>query len=334
MRATVKDVAQRAGVSPKTVSNVINGTVFVREETRERVLAALSELDYVPNLSARGLRNGRSGVIALALPDLATAYSAETAAAFVELAHERGWGVQIEQTGAEPQREAELVSRARAQLVDGLVLNPVRLAESAIVTGVQLPPVVLIGEVQQDLVDSVSVDSLGAARAMTSALIARGHRRILALGTAGRHFDIASARLRTEGYRQALAEAGLPNDPALEAEVVHWTPANAAAVFRDHVERHGTPDAVFAFTDSMALGVLHELWRLGLTAPHDMAVAGFDDVVESRFAAPPLSTVGFDKRTFAATALELLERRILDRDAPRAARIVPHRLEFRASTGD
>ena len=87
----MKDVAQRAGVSPKTVSNVINGVVFVREETRERVLAALAELDYVPNLSARGLRNGRSGVIALALPDLATAYSAETAAAFVELAHERGW---------------------------------------------------------------------------------------------------------------------------------------------------------------------------------------------------------------------------------------------------
>lgn len=329
----MKDVAQRAGVSPKTVSNVINGVVFVREETRQRVLAALAELDYVPNLSARGLRNGRSGVIALALPDLATAYSAETAAAFVELAHERGWGVQIEQTGSEPHREAELISRARAHLVDGLVLNPVRLAESAIVTGGQLPPVVLIGEVQQDLVDSVSVDSVAAARDMTEALIARGHRRILALGTVRADFDTASARSRTEGYRQALAAAGLPHDPALEVGVP-WTPGDAAAAVRAHLERHGAPDAIFAFTDSMALGALSELWRAGLSVPGDVHVAGFDDVVEGRFASPPLSTVSFDRRAFAATALELLERRILDRDAPRERRVVPHALAFRASTAD
>jgi len=329
----VKDVARRAGVSPKTVSNVINGTVHVREETRERVHAALAELDYVPNLSARGLRNGRSGVIALALPDLATAYSAETAAAFVELAHERGWGVQIEQTGSEPQREAELISRARAQLVDGLVLNPVRLAESAIVTGGQLPPVVLIGEVQQDLVDSVSVDSVAAAREMTAALIARGHRRIVALGTVRADFDTASSRSRTEGYRQALAAAGLAHDPALEVGVP-WTPGDAAAAVRAHLAQHGAPDAIFAFTDSMALGALSELWRAGLAVPGDVAVAGFDDVVEGRFASPPLSTVSFDRRAFAATALELLERRILDRDAPRERRVVPHTLVFRASTGD
>ena len=105
MRATVKDVAALAGVSPKTVSNVINGVVFVRPDTRARVEKALTELDYVPNLSARGLRNGRTGVIALALPDLATPYSAEMAHHFVEAAHERGWGIQIEETGARPERE-------------------------------------------------------------------------------------------------------------------------------------------------------------------------------------------------------------------------------------
>src|SRR5260370_15415586 len=98
MRATVKDVAKLAGVSPKTVSNVINGVVFVRPETRARVESALAELDYVPNMSARGLRNGRSGMIALALPDLLRPYSAEIIHLVVELAHERGWGVQIQHT--------------------------------------------------------------------------------------------------------------------------------------------------------------------------------------------------------------------------------------------
>ncbi len=125
MRATVRDVAALAGVSPKTVSNVINGGVVVRPETRERVEQALAQLDYVPNLSARGLRNGRSGAIALTLPEMGSAYSAELAQSFVELARERGWVVQLDQTGSDPARERDLVSRARAHLVDGLVLNPV-----------------------------------------------------------------------------------------------------------------------------------------------------------------------------------------------------------------
>src|SRR6478736_4384155 len=145
VRATVKDVAARAGVSPKTVSNVINGVVFVRPETRERVERALAELDYVPNLGARGLRNGRYGLIALALPDLSTAYSAELAHHFVEEGHARGWSVQIEETAAEPTRERDLLWRARSHLVDGLVLNPVSLevsvlADEGVVSRGPLPP--------------------------------------------------------------------------------------------------------------------------------------------------------------------------------------------------
>ena len=158
MRATVKDVAKLAGVSPKTVSNVINGVVFVRPETKARVESALAELDYVPNMSARGLRNGRTGMIALALPDLLRPYSAEVVHLVVELAHERGWGVQIEQTAAEPKREFELLSKARAYLVDGLILNPVNLDDSAVTTAGPLPPLVLIGDVDQDLVSQVAID--------------------------------------------------------------------------------------------------------------------------------------------------------------------------------
>ena len=109
--------------------------MFVRPETRERVERALAELDYVPNLGARGLRNGRYGLIALALPDLSTAYSAELAHHFVEEAHARGWSLQIEETAAEPAPRARLLSRARSHLVDGLVLNPVSLADSAVPGG-------------------------------------------------------------------------------------------------------------------------------------------------------------------------------------------------------
>ena len=125
MRATVKDVARLAQVSPKTVSNVVNGTAPVSDAMRARVEAAMLELDYVPNLSARALRNGRSGLIALSLPDLSTPYSAELAHHFVTLARERGLGVQMEVTALSGERELQLISRARAHLIDGLILNPV-----------------------------------------------------------------------------------------------------------------------------------------------------------------------------------------------------------------
>lgn len=334
MRSTVKDVALRAGVSPKTVSNVINGTAFVRPETRARVEEALAELDYVPNLGARGLRNGRYGLIALALPDLSTAYSAEVAHHFVEEGHARGWSVQIEETAAEPRRERALLSRARSHLVDGLVLNPVSLADSVVdehVARGPLPPTVLIGEVEQDRTDQVGVDSVAGARAMTEHLLGAGFRRVAVVGAPG-DAETAAARQRTEGYRGALAVAGVPHDPSLELATARWTADEARDAVRAFLDAHPPPEAFFCFTDSMALAVVHVLWERGLRVPDDVAVAGFDDVEPSRYAVPPLTTVSFDLRAFAATALDLLRDRIDDpHRAPRRL-TVPHRVVVRAST--
>jgi len=332
MRATLKDVAARADVSAKTVSNVINGSAVVRPETRERVEAALAELDYVPNLSARGLRNGRSGVIALALPDLATAYSAEMAHAFVEAAHERGWAVQIEETGARPDREATLLSRARARMVDGVVLNPTVADEFELPDDPQQrPPAVLIGEVPQNQLDQVVVDPDGAAYDMTTLLVQSGHRRIAVVGAAEVTNTFTSV-LRTRGYRRALADAEIDLDPRLEIACDEWTARGGALTVAAFLDREPLPDAFFCFTDTLAIGVLSELWRRGIHVPDDVSVAGFDDVAHGEFAAPPLTTVSFDKRAFADEALELLARRIADRAAPARSVTVPYRLVRREST--
>jgi DNA-binding LacI/PurR family transcriptional regulator len=331
-RATVKDVAALAGVSPKTVSNVMTGAATVSEGITERVLAAIDQLGYVPNYSARGLRNGRSGVIALALPDLATLYSAEVTNAFVEVAHERGWAVLIEQTARDPRREWQLLSRARAHLVDGLVLNPVTLEASALAAVEDLPPVVLIGEVQQNAVDHVEVDSVAAARAMTEHLIGLGRRRVAALGAAGPAFDSATARLRLEGYRAALAAAGIPADPSLELVVDEWSPGDAAARVARALEAGLEFDALFCFTDSMAIGALHSLAAAGKAVPADIAVAGFDDIADGRLALPALTTVAFDKRLFAERTLDLLDDRINDRSRMPRREVIPHRLVVRGST--
>ncbi|GAA4194813.1 LacI family DNA-binding transcriptional regulator [Microbacterium oryzae] len=332
-RATMKDVAALAGVSAKTVSNVVTGTTYVRPETTERVEAAMRELDFVPNLSARGLRNGRSGTIAVALPDLGTAFSAELLHSLVEVAHERGFAVQVEETASDPGREYELLSRARAHLIDGLILNPIRFEDSAIGHADHLPPVVLIGEVEQRVADRVHVDSLAASREITRHVIGQGARRIAAVGGDGDDASAtATSRVRLAGYRDALAEAGIPADPALEISSLPWTVGSGAAAVEHLLARGARFDAIVAFTDSLAAGALHALHAHGLRVPEDVLLTGFDDVEIARFTTPSLTTIRFDRRAFAREALTLLEWRMGDRaHAPRAVR-VPYELVIRGST--
>lgn len=323
----MRDVARLAGVSPKTVSNVVNGQVPVRDATRERVQRAVEALDYVPNLSARGLRNGRTGVIALALPTLASSYSAELAHHVVDAAARRGWRVQVEETAGGGRREAELLSRAREHLVDGLVLNPVLLETSAVQRGVSLPPVVLIGEVDQPVADHVWVDNVGASRAMTELLLAHGHRRVAVLGV----MRSASSRLREEGFRQAYAAAGLALEPALEIRTGRWDPASGYEAVRAWLRDHRPPDALFCFTDSLALGALHALSEAGLRVPADLSVVGYDDVAEAAHFSPPLTTITFDKAALAEAVLDRLARRIAAPDEPVTTSTVPYAVVERES---
>ncbi len=322
----MRDVASRAGVSPKTVSNVVNGTVPVSPATRERVERAIAELDYVPNFSARGLRNGRSGMIALALPDLDTAYSSEIAHHVVQAAEARGLSVQIEETRGEAEGEQRLLSRARAQLVDGLILNPIRLETSAVQPDVALPPVVLIGEVDQPIADHVWVDNVAAVRDLTALLIGHGHRRIAVLGG----LPTESARLRLAGHAEALAAASLPRDRELII-TAEWHPRGGAEALSAWLVSHPAPDAVICLTDSMAIGALHALWSAGLRVPEDVSLVGYDDIAEAAYLVPPLTTIGFDRSEFAGTAMAMLVERIADPGRPIRSVTVPYRVVERES---
>ncbi|MFB8188564.1 LacI family DNA-binding transcriptional regulator [Microbacterium sp. NPDC055988] len=332
-RATMKDVAALAGVSPKTVSNVVTGTVPVNESTRAKVESAMAQLDFVPNLSARGLRKGRSGIIAVALPDLATAFSAELVHRIVEAAHERGLAVQIEETASEPEREKELVSRARAHLVDGLILNPIRLEDSVLKYADRLPPLVVIGEVEQNRADHVRIDSRQAAADATRHVLSRGATRIAVVGADDDpSIATATSRLRLEGVHDALREAGIPRDPALEINRLPWSMDGGADAVRALLDRRVAFDAIVAFTDSLALGALHTLHDNGIRVPDDVIVTGFDDVEFSRYTSPALTSVAFDRQAFAIAALGLLESRMDDRAAAPRALTLPHHLLERAST--
>ncbi|MGB2568379.1 LacI family DNA-binding transcriptional regulator [Micromonospora citrea] len=332
MRHRLKDVAERAGVSVKTVSNVVNGYVHVRPDTRARVEEAIAELNYRPNLSARNLRKGRTGVIALAVPELDIPYFAELARHVVTAAGVHGWTVLVDQTGGGPEQERVAASGIGDHMIDGLIFSPLALTADDL-TGLDGIPMVLLGEgVDHGPADHVAVDNVAAAREITAHLIGLGRRRIAAIG-AQRTPEGASARLRLAGYRTALAAAGLAYDESLVAPASAWHRADGAAAMRQLLASGARPDAVFCFNDTLALGALRALHEARLRVPEDVAVAGFDDIEDGRFSVPTLSTVSPDKEAIARLAVELLAGRLAgERAAPARELTAPYRLELREST--
>ncbi|TDB74095.1 LacI family DNA-binding transcriptional regulator [Micromonospora sp. KC723] len=332
MRHRLKDVAERAGVSVKTVSNVVNGHLHVRPETRARVEAAVAELNYRPNLSARNLRKGRTGVIALAVPELDLPYFAELARHVVVAAAQRDWRVLVDQTGGDPARERVAAAGIGDHMIDGIIFSPRALGADDL-AGLDGTPLVLLGErIDQAPADHVGIDSVTAARQVTAHLAGLGRRRIAAIG-ASRTPAGAGARLRLAGYTAALADAGIGYDERLVVATPAWRRADGAAAVRRLLTAGVRPDALFCFTDTLALGALRALHLAGLRVPADVAVAGFDDIEDGRFSTPTLTTVTPDKERIAQLAVDLLAARVDgDRGSPPRDLLAPHHLTAREST--
>ncbi|MEV4704181.1 LacI family DNA-binding transcriptional regulator [Actinoplanes sp. NPDC049316] len=305
----LKDVAARAGVSIKTVSNVVNGYVHVSPETRARVQQAIDALGYIPNVAARQLRSGRSGVIALAVPELQSPYFAELAGLIVQAAERRSWTVLIDQTDGHADRERNLVAGLRRHAIDGLIFSPLALAGEELSTTGDTPMVLLGERIWHGPADHVAIDSTAAAMEATRHLAGLGRRRIAAIGAQSRPSAV-TAHQRLAGYRAALAEAGLPEDPRLIAEVESFHRVDGAAAMAALLDGPEPPDAVFCFNDVLALGALRTLLERGLSVPGDVAIAGFDDIEDGRFSTPTLTTIAPDTAEIARLAVDLLAERL------------------------
>lgn len=335
MTVRLSDVAARAGVSVKTVSNVVNGYVHVRPETRARVQAALDELGYRPNLSARTLRRGRSGLVALAVPSLEAPYFAELAAAVVEASSDRGWTVLVDQTDGLAEREREVAAGLRGHLIDGLLLSPVALGAGELLPFAARTPLVLLGErISGGQLDHVAVDNVAASRAATEHLLGLGRRRVAAIG-AQREPAASSgvAQLRQRGFEEGLAAAGVDLPAAWLPVVSSYTRAEGVRAMAQLLDTTPVPDAVFCFNDLLALGAMRLLAQRGLRVPDDVAVIGFDDIEEGRYATPSLSTVAPDKVALARTSVDILAARLDGSAAAAPVDVsVPFALAAREST--
>ncbi len=305
-RPTLKDVADRVGVSAKTVSNVVNGTGWVTAELRERVQLALVEVGYRPNAAARQLRSGRSGMIALAVPELSQPYFAELAAELVREAQVRTITVLVNQTDGLADVERKISEGIGATAVDGIIMSPLALGAKELEGRHDSTPLVLLGEhIGDSAFPHVTVDNTAAAKAATEHLIALGCRRIVAIG-AQQHGPNETAVLRLAGYRAALDEAGIEVDESLILPVDGFHREDGARAARTILSEDLRPDAVFAFNDLLALGAMHVLATAGVRVPDDVAVMGFDDIEEGRYATPALSSVSPHTGELVTKAIDLL----------------------------
>ncbi len=323
MGVSLKTIAARAGVSQATVSNVINGYRPVGEATRRKVQQAIDELGYTPNLSARHLRRGRTGIIALAIPELNNPYFAELAGACIREAGRQGYTLLIDYTNGDLDRELLVSKGFREQIIDGLILSPVQLDRNAVLERQSSTPMVLVGESVYDVpYDHIAIDNVAASHAAVQHLVSLGRRSIAFVGA---HPDVnrQPAHLRLRGYQEALSAAGLKNDPDLVAATSAFGRGDGAEAMHRLLANGHRPDAVFAYNDTIALGAMRAMYEHGLRVPEDVAVIGFDDVEEGRFSRPTLTTVSPDKESIGRLAVQSLIARVEGRLTDPAREVQP-----------
>ena|SRR5450830_117115 len=308
-RIRLVDVAAQVGVSAKTVSNVVNGTGMVSGAVRARILAAVEELGYRPNLAARQLRGGPSGMVALVMPDLREPYFAEFASSFSSAAQRRGMTVVVAQTQGDRLAEQRLSEGVGLPQLEGLVLSPLELTPEDVAERRSSVPLVLIGEHGQSLatpaVPHVGVDNAAAAAAATRLLLDKGRRRIAVIGVQ-EHGSTATSRLRFEGYRRALNEAGIDFDPALVGHVAHFNRAEGSQAATRLLDAGTSFDGLFCFNDTLAFGAIHTLAVRAVGVPDDVAVVGFDDIEEGRYSVPRFATVDTNTMIASDTILDIV----------------------------
>jgi DNA-binding LacI/PurR family transcriptional regulator len=331
MASNVKDVANRAGVSPKTVSNVVHGRPHVAPETRARVQAAMVELGYHPNLTARSLRSGRTGLLTLAIPNLTQPYFAELAHLIFEAAATRDYTVLIEETEGLRAREVGVLTGIPPRLSDATIISPLALDEQDVREAAPTQPLALLGErIVDGVADHVAIDNEAAARDATVHLVNLGRHHIAPIG----YQDdprAGTARLRYRGFAIALHDANLETPEPVPVVGYQWD--EGARALDELMRREEVPDALVCFNDELAIGALRRLYELGYSVPRDVAVIGIDDIAEASLVTPSLSSVAPDKRLLARSVVDAVLARVDNAsDEPPRDIVVPHRVVVREST--
>jgi len=329
---TIRDVAERAGVSPITVSRVINNSGYVSQETRSRVEAAIAELQYVPNSLARSLRFKRTHTLALVLTDITNPFWTTVARGVEDAASQCGFNVILCNTDENEAKQSEYLNVLLQKQVDGFLLVPARSTPDPIVLiqSQKVPTVVLDRQVPGAQVDIVRGDSEGGAYQLVRLLLSLGHRRIAMLSGP---VSISTAADRVTGYHRALHEVGLE----AQAELIcygEYTQESGYQMAQKALSLTPRPTALFAANNFIAIGALRALREVGMRVPEDMALVSFDDIPPAFVIEPFLTVAAQPAYEMGHRATELLLARLSGQAPPECQEIVlPTEIIVRRSSG-
>ena len=332
-RPTIKDVAEKCGVHPSTVSRALSPAMshLVAPEVAKRIRAAAAALGYQPNVTAAGLRTGRSGLIGVLAPDISDPGFPPILSGITERLGAEGYATIVVDVGPDPARERELVDRLIARGVDGLVLATVTLNDPVIGRCLAASvPVVLVNRIDAGRkLPAVATDDEAGMRLAVDHLAGLGHSRI---GHIAGPQHVSTGTLRRAGFMAAATRAGLSaHDTMIETSRAYTREQGRLAALR-LLDRTPAPTAIVAANDLLALGIYDALGERGLKCPADVSVVGHNDMPYVDMLSPPLTTVRIAQRGMGDKAARLLLDAIADSGARRERVVLEPKLIVRGST--
>lgn len=322
-RATIVDVAERAGVAPSTVSRAFSRPARVSRGTREHVLAVAEELGYTPNPAAQALESGRSRTIALLVPDITNPYFAGVIKGAERAATAAGLTLVLGDTDENPAREEELM-HSLSRAVDGFVLSAPRVADDVLRRVTDLNPVVLVNRAAPG-VSCVVADFDGGTEQIVDHLVSYGHRSFV---FAGGPAESWSGARRWTGLRDAASRRGMT-----ARRFGPYTPKLVGGAAAADAVLASDATAVVCHNDMLAIGLLRRLADRGVDVPGELSVVGFDDIFGADFCSPPLTTLAERTDDAGGCAVEALVRQLRQRSHDPPTRVLATQLMVRASTG-
>jgi LacI family transcriptional regulator len=329
---SIKDIAKLAGVSPSTVSRVVNEKNYVKPEIRARVLALVKETGYVPDAAARSMVLKRTFTVGIVIPDTFNMFQRQLFSTIERFLEGFGYRTLFFFVKWEPESESKCLRRLKAEKLDGIIMiHEVSdpdfygyLAQGSV-------PVVLCTFARDGFgFPSVHVDEELATRAAMNHLIDLGHRSIGLIS--GKHFSFGSQRVA--GYRAALSSANIPIEEARIILVPSYSPEDGRAGMRELLSRNKRLTAVFAATDELAIGAARALYEVGLAVPGDISIVGFDDIDISAYLSPGLTTVRQPIVEMGKKTAELMSGLIAGETEEMGSIIFNHQLIVRESSRD
>lgn len=329
MGVTIKDVAKAAGVSVMTVSRVINKKEYIAQATRDRVLKAIKDLHYKPNIVARSLVAKKTDFIGLIVPDIGNPFFADLVKGAESLARERGYSLILGDTEGKNDNEKAYIDAMRGRMCDGIIMVAPRIEDDLILKLNEVLPLVLVDRyIESDRILQVWIDNADGAFRAVEHLIQLGHRRI---GFIAGPQNVQNSFRREEGYRRALTKYGIEINTDL-MQVGDFYFDTGSRMFDLFMERIDPPTAIFASNDLMALGVIKRAKERGLSIPGDLSVVGFDDIFLAAMIDPPLTTVRHPTIEMGMEAIEQFIDLLDDRDREYQKSTLENKLIIRKST--